>query len=110
MPTTSIASADSRQMMNSALPMIYARTVRFHFATLIWQHSFGHNLALGRIGVIVVEENVCAGLESVDHHRRFRPGGEHLLLLQVAALEFHRPVALVADLDLETLSGRHLDP
>src|SRR5262245_47395691 len=96
MPTTSIASADSRQTMKSALPM---------FARML----LGDDLALRGLFVELVEEPVLARLQRIDDERRLRARRDHLLLLQVLALELDRLLALVRHFEAEALPGRDLD-
>src|SRR6478609_5438997 len=96
MPTTSIASADSRQMMNSALPMCVPGSL------------LRDDLAL-RLGMELVEESVLAGLQRVDDDGRLGTGCQDLLELEGLALELDRRGALVAHLDLDALARRNLE-
>src|SRR6185312_562847 len=94
MPTTSSASADSRQMMKSALP---------NTALL------RDDLALRRARMELVEERIFAGLQRVDDHRRLGARSEHLLDLERIALELHRRAAFVGYLDLDALAGGDIE-
>src|SRR5690348_12592988 len=98
MPTTSIASADSRQTMKSALPMVWS--VRA---------LLGDELALAGVLVEFVDELVFAGLERADRQRRLAAGRNDFLLLELLAFEFHRRLAGVGHFELQTLAGGHFD-
>src|SRR5919201_8309 len=89
MPTTSMASADSRHTMKSALPMARSGLLRL----------LGDDLAPARGFLELVEERVLARLERahVDGHRLARRN--HLFLLEVLALELDGLLALVGNLD-----------
>src|SRR3954453_21116743 len=97
MPTTSMASAVSRQTMKSALPMNPCPGL------------LRDDPALPGLLVELVEELVLAGLQCVDRYRRLPARRDDLLLLQVPALEFDRRLALVGDVDAKPLAGRNLD-
>src|SRR5689334_9982129 len=97
MPTTSMASADSRQTMKRALPMVRAR-----YLSLLRDE-----LALPRLLVELVEEAVLPGLHCVDRERRLAARWDDLLLLEVAAFELHRRLALVMHFQPHAPARRH---
>src|ERR1051326_5059431 len=92
MPTMSAASRTSRKTM-SAVPNIL----------------FRDDHALGGLLVELADEPVFTGLERAHVDRRFRLAGNHLLDLQLLALEFLGRRILVVDDELHLLPGRHLD-
>src|SRR5690348_9553354 len=67
------------------------------------------DLSLSVLLVEFVDEFVFAGFQRIDRQRRLLAGGNHLFLLELAALELHRRLAFIADLEPETLARRHFD-
>src|SRR6478609_7759565 len=99
MPTTSMASADSRQTMKRAFPMASR-----------WPRALpGDQPTLSGLLVEVVEKPVFAGLQRVDRHRRLAARWNDLFLLEIAALELDRRLAIVDDFETNARARRDLD-
>ena len=82
--------------MNSALPIGIGR----YFATTLPWPVFSWNSSTNLYS---------PAFKRVDRQRRLLARGNHLLLLQFTAFEFHCRLALVAHLEAEPLACRHLD-
>src|SRR5689334_4992939 len=108
MPMISAASRTSRKTMRAVPNMVcYSRDWPEQGRARQWLLRDDH--ALRRLLVELADELVFARLERPDDEGRRRLARDHLLAVELLALEFLRRRILVLDDELHLLARRHLD-